>query len=389
MSNPYICRMRPGIFILIALLITLLFSSCRERTSRNDVSGDKGNVRDILYAKGFSITDYGNYKKLEVLTPYPGANTGFTYYLVKQGQEVPEGLTESEIIEVPVQSIVCTSTTHIPLLEYLGVEEALKGFPNTDYISSRKVRQRINLGFVTDLGQEMSMNTELLMALDPDVVMGYMMTGDLGQLGKIRQAGIPVVINAEYLEEHPLGRAEWIKFMGALVDREDVADSVFHMIESSYRVTLEKVKDAKSRPSVMSGVVYGDTWFLPGGNNYAAKLINDAEGQYLWENESTSGFLEKSFESVYERAYDVDFWVGVASYNSLQQLTEGDVRYANFKAFKAGRVYSYNNRMGAKGGNEYLELGYLRPDLILKDLVSIFHPDLSEDHELYFFKKLD
>ena len=177
--------------------------------------------------------------------------------------------------------------------------------------------------------------------------------------------------------------------MGALVDREDAADSVFHMIESNYRVTLEKVKDVKSRPSVMSGVVYGDTWFLPGGNNYAAKLIDDAEGQYLWENESTSGFLEKSFESVYERAYDVDFWVGVASYNSLQQLTEGDVRYANFKAFKTGRVYSYNNRMGAKGGNEYLELGYLRPDLILKDLVSIFHPDLSEDHELYFFKKLD
>ncbi len=381
--------MKPGIHIFFIILITLLFSACREHNSRNDKSSDKGNVKGLLYAKGFSIIDYGHYKKLEVFTPYPGSNSGFTYYLVKQEQVLPEGLTESDIIEVPVQSMVCTSTTHIPLLEYLGVEEVLKGFPNTDYISSEKVRQRIDSGLVTDLGQEMSMNTELLMALDPDAVMGYMMTGSLGQLEKIRQAGIPVVINAEYLEEHPLGRAEWIKFMGALVDREDAADSVFNIIESNYMATLEKVKDANFSPSVMSGVVYGDTWFMPGGDNYAAKLIDDAMGQYLWDNESSAGFLEKSFESVYERAYDADFWVGVASYNSLQQLKEGDARYANFKAFQTERVYSYNNRIGAKGGNEYLELGYLRPDLILKDLVYIFHPDLMENHELYFFKKLD
>jgi iron complex transport system substrate-binding protein len=274
------------------------------------------------------------------------------------------------------------------MLEYLGVEETLKGFPNTDYISSAKIRQRIDSGLVTDIGQEMSMNLELLLALDPDMIMGYMVTGDFGQLAKIRQAGIPVVINAEYLEEHPLGRAEWIKFMGVLADREDTADSVFQMIESEYIATLQKVKRANAFPSIMSGIVYGDTWFLPGGQNYAARLIEDAGGNYLWKDDSASGFLEKSFESVYERAHDADFWVGVASYNSLQQLKEGDARYANFKAFQTGEVYSYNKRIGSKGGNEYLELGYLRPDLILKDLVYIFHPHLLKNHTLFFFNKL-
>ncbi|HNT51545.1 MAG TPA: vitamin B12-transporter protein BtuF, partial [Cyclobacteriaceae bacterium] len=144
-----------------------------------------------------------------------------------------------------------------------------------------------------------------------------------------------------------------------------------------------------SRPTVLSGIVYGDTWFMPGGKNYAAKLLTDAGTQYLWSNTNTNGFLELSFEAVYEKAKDADLWIGVGSFTSLSEIESTETRYAMFKPFQSRAVYSYNARKGAKGGNEFLELGYLRPDLILKDLVKIAHPSLLPRHDLYFHRKLD
>jgi iron complex transport system substrate-binding protein len=134
--------------------------------------------------------------------------------------------------------------------------------------------------------------------------------------------------------------------------------------------------------------VYGDTWFLPGGQNYAAKLLSDAGCQYLWSSDSTKGFLQLSFESVYEKAHEADLWIGVASFTTLEELSNADQRYTKFKPYQTKQVYTYNARKGAKGGSEFLELGYLRPDIILKDLVKIAHPELLPEYSLYFHKDL-
>jgi len=380
--------MRSFLFLTITIFSAFFFS-CETTNNSIDQERELKYQKRIEFAKGFTIEGYENYKKLEVRTPYQGAESGFSYYLVQKGDEVPEEILGERIISIPLSNIVCTSTTHIPLLEYIGEGSALKGFPNVDYISSSTMRDRINQGLVTDLGSEMSLNFELLLSIHPEIVMGYLMTGDLGQLGKIEKMDIPIVINAEYLEEHPLGRAEWIKFMGAFFNKEKEADSVFSFIKQNYFSTMERISSAPGKPHVLSGVVYGDTWFMPGGNNYASRLIADAAGKYLWGEDSSSGFLELSFESVYEHAVDAEYWIGVASYSSLNALEEGDGRYANFQAFQKGNIYSYNKRIGEKGGNEYLELGYLRPDIILNDLVAILHPEYAADHELYFFMKLE
>ncbi len=363
----------------------LLLFSCQSAQENHQ---ERGKEITLQYANGFRIEEYEGYKKVEVLSPFQGANSGFTYYLVPRNTAKPNNLRGKNVIKVPVESIVCTSTTHIPLLEYLGVIETLKGFPNTDYISSKQVRQMVDNKQVADLGREQGINIELLLAEEPEMVMGYLMTGDMGQLGKIEQMGIPIVINAEYREEHPLGRAEWIKFVAAFYDKTSIADSIFSGIVSEYKKANEMGIKASTHPTVFSGVVYGDTWFLPGGKNYAAKIILDAGGQYLWKSDSTPGFLELGFESVYEKASGADYWIGTASYNSLQSLREGDVRYGMFEAFKTGNVFSYNKRIGDKGGNEYLELGYLRPDLILNDLVMILHPEYYKEDKLFFFMPL-
>jgi iron complex transport system substrate-binding protein len=167
-----------------------------------------------------------------------------------------------------------------------------------------------------------------------------------------------------------------------------MADSVFQAIESAYLKTSSLVKTTGARPTVMSGIVYGDTWFLPGGRNSAAKLLEDAGCQYLWKADSSNGFLQLSFESVYEKAKEADLWIGVGSFRTLAEIKAAEERYARFKPFRLGNVYTYNARLGQKGGSEFLELGYLRPDLILNDLVKIAHPQLEKEYPLYFYGKL-
>lgn len=366
----------------ILLAITVACSSKKD-TAPKEVS------TSLKYAQGFSVKQDGNIKYVTVNTPYQGATEGYSYLLVPKGEKIPEHDARTQVITTPIESIVCTSTTHIPLLDYLNESDRLIGFPTTDYISSEKMRKRIDQGKVTDLGIDKGMNIEVLFTLKPSLVMGYTMTKDLGQLKKVNDLGVPVVLNSEYLEKHPLGRAEWIKFMALFLNKEREADSVFNIIETEYLNTLALAKKEQNTPTVMSGVVYGDAWFMPGGQNYAARLLKDAGTNYIWATDSTSGYLEISFESVFEKAKDADIWIGVGSFKSLDEIKASDERYTKFKPYASKQVYTYNARLGAKGGSEFLELGYLRPDFILKDLVKIAHPDLLPEYNLYFHKKLE
>ena len=177
--------------------------------------------------------------------------------------------------------------------------------------------------------------------------------------------------------------------MALFFNKEKLADSVFQEIEKEYTATQQLTKNVTTKPSVLSGILYGDAWFLPGGKNYAAKLLEDAGCYYLWAQDSTNGFLQLSFESVYAKAKEADLWIGVGSFASLNELKVAEKRYELFKPFQNSKVYSYNARIGAKGGSEFLELGYLRPDLILKDLVKIAYPDLLPDYQLFFHKPLN
>ncbi len=136
-------------------------------------------------------------------------------------------------------------------------------------------------------------------------------------------------------------------------------------------------------------MVYGDAWFLPGGQNYASRILKDAGCQYLWGDDASNGYLELSFEAVYEKANQANLWIGTGSFTTLREINEADERYTRFKPYKQKQVYTYDARKGAKGGSEFMELGYLRPDIILQDLVKIAHPDLLPDHTLYFHKKLE
>lgn len=369
------------------MLITI--ASCEKKRSQLPAQKTTKDT-NLQYAKGFKVIYHDDgVKSVDVLYPFQGATSGYRYLLVPKGRPLPAAQTGDRIIRTPLSSIVCTSTTHIPLLDYLNETDKLVGFPTTDYISSAKARKHIADGNVQELGVDKGLNLERIAMLKPDMVMGYSMNSDYGQFKKIEDLNVPVVLNGEYLEKHPLGRAEWIKFMALFFDKEKEADSVFRVIEKEYMATKALTDSLSESPSVLSGIVYGDAWFLPGGQNYASQLLKDAGCHYLWADDDSNGFLELSFESVYEKAHDADLWIGVGSFATLKDIRNADARYANFKPFQTGAVYTPNARLGEKGGSEFLELGYLRPDIILKDLVKIAHPQLLREHSLYFHKKLE
>jgi len=366
--------------------VLIILSSCANPNTQQD-NKDKFVQIPLKYASGFTIEKSTGYYKVTITTPYKDASQPLIYIFYNKNTTQP-GLLADAYIPIPVKSIVCTSTTHIPLLDYLGESNALSGFPTLDYISSLPMRKRIDEGNIVELGIDDAINIEVLINTKPDLVMGYSLSGDFGQFKQISEAGIPVVLNAEYLERHPLGRAEWIKLAGIVFDKVAEADSVFDFIESQYLATLKIANTVSERPSVMSGIVYGDSWYLPGGKNYAAKMLQDAGFKYIWEADTTSAFLPLSFESVFDKANQADYWIGVGSFRSLDELAAADSRYGRFKPFNQGKIFSYNKRIGAKGGSEFLELGYLRPDLILQDLLKISHPELQPNYQLFFHFQL-
>lgn len=387
------CQKRFTLKKTVILLLFLSFLNCKEDKGLNgklpSLEDEKMNIQ---YAKGFSVIDHQDFSVLEIKNPWPKAEKVYRYALIPQEMAPKITLNADEfdgMLITPIKQIVVTSTTHIPALELLGVEETLMGFPGTDYISSEKTRILIDNESIRELGQNQGINTEVLLELKPDVVIGFGIDGNNKTFETIKKSGIPVIYNGDWVEASPLAKAEWIKFFGVLFDKEKEADSIFNQIENDYLEAKQLASKVKKRPTVLSGAMEKDVWYLPNGTSPEAQLLKDANVNYLWSDTKTSGSLALSFEAVFEKAKNADIWISPSYYNSLEALEKANGHYTRFDAFLNKKVYSFVNTKGKTGGVTYYELGTARPDLVLKDLVKICHPELLEAYEPYFFKRLN
>lgn len=374
--------------LLLLLIFFLLIISCKEVQKPTSSSTETEKAIQITYAKGFEIQSFNEYKVITLKNVWPGSEREFKYALIEKGATLPSSETFDAIIEIPVKKIVVTSTTHIPSLEMLGVEESLVGFPNLDYISSIKTRKRIAEDAIVELGRNEDINTEVLINLSPDLVVGFAVDGVNKTLSIIKKTGIPIVYNGDWTETSPLGKAEWIKFFGVFFKKEKEADSIFSEIMTQYLIAKEKALKAKNRPTVLSGAMYKDVWHLPQGNSWAAQFIADANGEYLWKESEGTGSLSLNLENVLEKGVNADYWIGPGYFSSLLQLKDTHSVYIQFDAFKNENVYNFTNKKGETGGLLYFELAPNRPDIVLKDIIKILHPELLPEHELFFFDKL-
>jgi iron complex transport system substrate-binding protein len=312
------------------------------------------------------------------------------YNILSSNNDSSKSYPKGTIIQTPIRKIVVTSTTHIAMLELLGVENTLIGFPHTTYVSSPKTRALIDANLVKEIGIKSALNTEILLDLNPDVVIGYSMTKTNKSLNLIEKSGIPVVLNGDWLEETPLGRAEWIKFFGVLYNKEREADSIFTIIENNYNNAIELAKRSKNQPTILSGAIMSkDIWNLPAGESFVAQFLKDANTNYLWKDTKGKGSLSISFESILDKGKKAEYWIAPGYFTSKEQMSNNNSNYSSFTAFKKDQLYTFATKVGETGGVIYFELGPTRPDLVLKDIIKITHPELLKDYTPTFFEKMN
>jgi iron complex transport system substrate-binding protein len=293
-------------------------------------------------------------------------------------------------VQVPVNRVACLSSLYTGCLEKLNLRNKLVAVDNADFICDSVVLKKVDKGEIKEISKGSgSMNVEQALLINPELIITYGMGNpekDMNQ--KITQAGIPVAISVEHLETSPLAGAEWIKFIACFFNEEKQADSIFKDIAKRYMDLKNLTANLTAKPSVLTEMKYGDTWFVPGGKSFMAQLLNDAGANYLWKDNDKSGSLQLNFEEVYNKAINTDYWLNLLLCKSKKDIAAQDKRYTELKAFKTGQLYNNNAFVNNKGGNAYWETGLMSPDEVLADMIFIFHPELLPGHQLKYYKKL-
>ncbi|GIV85159.1 MAG: ABC transporter substrate-binding protein [Candidatus Roseilinea sp.] len=368
---------------------TNLTDGCVETFSPDvDYFPEKVTLED---ATGFTVQYFKHYKVVNVLNPWRGADQQFKYVIVQCGAPKPEGFENAVVIEAPAKDVIAMSTTQLPHLEKLDLLDRLIGLDSFTYVNNPKVRALIEAGALIEIGFGAQVNVEKTIVAKPDLVMTYGV-GDpqYDAHPKLLEAGIPTVLNAEYMEGTPLGRAEWIKFTALFFNKEGKAQEAYAAMKQRYQNVAEQAKAAANKPTVISSMASKDKWSVPGGGSYMARLILDAGGAYLYADDISAGSLSLAFEEVYDKAVNADVWLlnSFQRYDSIKAILEEEPRYAEMAAVKDGNVWNNDKRVNENGGNDYWETGVGNPDLLLADLVKILHPELLPDHELVFWRQI-
>ncbi len=378
------------------ILIILISQGCRDKSVNfyNDEkleSSRSGSDFSVKYATGFDIEVHHDHTLLTVKNPWQRAeNVNFKYALA--GKQLPENKKYKgyQYIKTPVSRVICLSTTHIGFINFLDAEESVIGISGKKYITNNDIFQRIKNGEVKDVGYGSNLNYEVIIDLEPDIVFVYGVSGSVSAyINKLMELDINVVIVAEYLEETPLAKMEWIKFIAAFYNLEDKAVKKFDSVEYKYNTLVSITGNIGKKPKVLLGLPWRGTWYISGSKSYIAKLIDDAGGYYLWNNLNFRDSQPISLEAVFEKAFTADFWLNPGIVNNTGEILELDSRFQNLPALRDKKVFNNNNKINKFGGNEYYETGVVEPDVILSDIIYILHPDLLPGHNLKYYKKLD
>ncbi|WP_439555250.1 ABC transporter substrate-binding protein [Dyadobacter sp.] len=379
----------------VVLLVFLLLQACDsgQKSQGKKETANKSSYKEqseIRHAKGFNVQYFDQYK-IVTINSADSTAAGEKFILLEKGRSRPEGYPDAQVIQIPVTSMVGTSSMHTGLLEALGSADILTGLSGLQYVYSSSVQRRIKAGKIVEVGKDNGLNQEKLIEMHPDLVMTVGSPGTkVDRFNALREAGIPVLTNSEWVETTPLARCEWIKLAAALLNKEKEANAIFGKIERDYNRLARLARTTDPRPTVISGLNTKDVWFLPRGDNYMAQFFEDAGASYYWADTKGGGSLSLNFESVYPIALKAQYWVnvGFSKNDTRRSILAQDSRYADFAAAKSRKMYSYNARVNASGAHDFFESGAFNPHTVLADLIHIFHPELLPGHQLVYYKQL-
>jgi iron complex transport system substrate-binding protein len=370
-------------YLLYLILYTVVVACGAKRKQSRPTGCDE--VYKPKYAQGFSLSRSGDTTVLHVTDPWQFASdVEFKYILTPNAS--PETLNE---IKIPVTKAVCMSTTHVAFISVLDKISSISGVSGLKHVSDSALIAMSKANKVADVGYDSNLSYELIFSLRPDVVFAYGVRGEFAVIEKkLNDFGIKVVYFGEYMEETPLGKAEWMVAMSAFFNERQCAEKIFAQIETSYNETAKMAKEVEYKPEVMFNVPYKDTWYLPGADSYMVKFVNDAGAKYIYTDNKGRNSYPMSIEKAYTVAQNADFWLIGNSSKSLAELKNIDPRMSEIPAFKNKKIYN-SNRRANDYGDDFWESGIVKPEIILRDLIKIFHPELVPEHNLYYYRHLE
>lgn len=371
------------LFGLICLGIFAFVSSCSNKSSHSTSKSSK-----FRYAQNIWSNDRGDTVKIYIAQ---GAVTDSITYILCDSVDVQPNNIAKKIfyVPVPVRRVAALSTTEIACIDQIGQINSIMAVCDMFRVSNSTLQQRFSHGEILDLGTSMNENREKILMVKPQVVVKTLFSlQDIQKDAVLLQQGIPVVYINNWQETNPLGRTEWIKFIGMLYGTQALSDSVFNSIETKYNSLKSLVDTIQDRPKVLAGDMIKDTWFLPGGQSYMAQFIHDAGGDYIFAQNTNTGSAPVNIEQLLGYAKQATVWVGAESLTKYALFQKSE-SYRYIPVCNTSQCYNYHKRITPQGGNDYWESGTIRADYILADLIHIFHPHVLPTHELVYFKNIE
>ncbi|MDI1232868.1 MAG: ABC transporter substrate-binding protein [bacterium] len=375
-NNQAVKYSQPSLLLIFVLLALTACNFSRKNKTRNTVN----QFHKIEYSKQFGLIESD--KTIQLLN-INKTDTLWSY-------------TFEKTTKTP--TIIVLSTVFAGFLELLKQQSNIIGVDNFHFYSDSILINQFNAKQTLEVGEESQLQLEKVLSLKPDIVICNGANFIESANGKrLEKMGIKVIYCDNFKEAHPLARAEWIKFFGALTGHLSLADSIFEQVKNNYNLIAfnsQKHREAllaqgKAAPKILSEAMFGDTWFVPGGGSYTAQLIEDAGGSYCFKSLQPLFTYPKSLENVLQEAKDADIWIHMNQFASRSEILQADTRYNLFKAFKTGQLFNNNKQENQYGGNAFWEYGVGRPDLILQDLYTIFKHPTAVNSGLNFYMKLN
>ncbi|OJJ15210.1 hypothetical protein BKI52_39795 [marine bacterium AO1-C] len=379
------------IIYLLGLVSSLLLANCNTKPKETTHEQSTDPLTTIQYAQHFTLRYEQNYKVVQVKKAFSGSNQGFTYVLLPKGVKKPAKYSEAQVVRIPVKNVALTSTPPLAYLQWINAYDRIVAVGKTQHIYDTTLQQVIAQKEIPAIGSGKSLNNEVVMNLQPDVLMtSGVSKAAFGKYEQLIKVGIPVMVNSGWLETHPLGRLEWVKLMAALTNQEALVNKKFDEVVNEYKQVKQLAEKAKTHPSVFKGLLFKNTWYANGGRSYLAQLIADAGATYSWKDDPKTDLLTLDFEVVYPIGLKSNYWLNPGrQIRTKADLLKQDVRYKAFNSFQENHIYNNNHRQNSQGANDYWQSGITHPHIILKDFVKIFHPELLPDYEMVYHQRIE
>lgn len=366
----------------------LCFLSCGNAQKNNNSSATKGaNTSSdgiFKYASGISVRDTNGTRLVDITDPSGSTSLHYKYALVHKDSSAVNVPEDYAIIRTPISKVICMTSLQLSGFIKLGVTDKIAGITSTRFLKNAQLRSRLEDGSLHRIGIEGDFDAEVVLSIDPDLIL--ISPFKRGGYGAIEDLDIPLLAYMGYKESDPLGQTEWIKFVGMLCGKEAEADSLFSEIEERYLKLKALTADISKRPKILSGELHSGNWYVVGGESYLANIFYDAGAQYFMTNNKESGGFYVDYETVYSQGAETDFWRVTNNFNgkfSYEALLASDSRYADFKPFRDKKVVYCSLRE-----KPFYENTPMEPEVVLADLIHIFHPELLTDHQPVYYELL-